>query len=196
MHTSSGKLNQVMRSSIIPIGLLPLLLSLGCGETESTAEFSPLTADDVMQQVQELERIEKEKNNAPPEPRNEPGPVDKDAPEEFTETKSGLRYRIRRKSEGRKPTASDEVLVYYHGTLDDGTVFDSSYSRGVPDEFSLRNVIAGWREGLKLVGVGGMIELEVPPELGYGDDGQGSNIPPNATLHFVVELMNARRLAR
>lgn len=120
------------------------------------------------------------------------GPVDPDAPEEFTKTASGLKYRIRRKSSGKKPTASNTVKVHYRGWLDNGTEFDSSYSRKEPASFGLRDVVAGWTEGLQLVGVGGMIELEVPSDLGYGDTGSPPSIPPKATLHFLVELLEIR----
>jgi FKBP-type peptidyl-prolyl cis-trans isomerase FkpA len=118
-----------------------------------------------------------------------PGPVDADAPTEFTETASGLRYKVLRKSDGPKPTQTDTVTVNYKGTLDSGKVFDSSYDRGEPISFSLMQVVAGWTEGLQLVGEGGMIELDVPPKLGYGAQGAPGAIPPNARLHFTVELL-------
>lgn len=115
------------------------------------------------------------------------GAVDADAPEEFTETPSGLKYRIRRKSDGPKPTAASSVRVDYKGWLDDGTEFDSSYKNGEPISFPLGGVIPGWTEGLQLVGEGGMIELEIPYQLGYGETGSPP-IPPRARLHFLVEL--------
>jgi FKBP-type peptidyl-prolyl cis-trans isomerase len=118
-----------------------------------------------------------------------PGSTDEDAPEEFTETESGLRYRILRASDEAKPTANDVVTVHYRGWLDDETVFDSSYKRAEPATFPLNGVIPGWTEGMQLVGVGGMIELEIPSDLGYGARGAGGVIPPNATLHFIVELI-------
>lgn len=118
-----------------------------------------------------------------------PGKVDSDAPEEFTTTATGLKYRIRRKTDGQKPTASSTVKVHYRGWLDNGSEFDSSYSKGMPIEFPLNGVIKGWTEGMQLIGVGGMIELEIPPELGYGPKTQ-TGIPPNSTLHFTVELLN------
>ena len=90
------------------------------------------------------------------------GPVDDDAPEEFTETDSGLKYRILRKSDGERAIASDSVTVNYRGWLDDDTEFDSSYERGEPISFPLGGVIPGWTEGMQLVGVGGMIELTIP----------------------------------
>ena len=117
-----------------------------------------------------------------------PGPSDPDAPTEFTTTSTGLQYRILRKTDGKKPNEGSSVKVNYIGKLDDGTVFDSSYARGKPAIFALPSVVAGWREGMKFVGEGGMIELIVPPELGYGEAG-AKVIPPNSTLHFVVELI-------
>ncbi len=116
-----------------------------------------------------------------------PGPQDA-ATTEFTTTASGLKYRILREGTGAKPTSADTVEVHYKGTLDDGTVFDSSYDRGESISFPLLGVIKGWTEGLQYVREGGMIELEIPGELGYGSRGT-SGIPPNATLHFVVELI-------
>ena len=113
-----------------------------------------------------------------------PGPVDKDAPEAFTTTKSGLKYRI--------PKPANSVVAHYKGWLDDGKEFDSSYKRDEPTPFPLRGVIKGWTEGLQLVGKGGMIELEVPPDLGYGADGRPPVIPPNSRLHFLVELIDIK----
>lgn len=118
-----------------------------------------------------------------------PGPADPDAPTEFTQTPSGLRYRILRKGQGDPPKASDTVRVHYVGKLDDGSEFDSSYRTGKPTEFPLSGVVKGWTEGLQLVQPGGMIELQVPPELGYGREGVPGAIPPGATLNFKVELI-------
>jgi len=117
------------------------------------------------------------------------GKVDADAPKTFSTTASGLKYRVLRKGEGAKPKATETVKVNYHGWLDGGKVFDSSYSRGEPISFPLNQVIKGWTEGMQLVGSGGMIELEIPAELGYGAGGAGGAIPPNSTLHFLVELL-------
>lgn len=120
------------------------------------------------------------------------GPTDKDAPKEFTTTESGLKYRILRKSEGKKPTATSTVTVHYRGWLDSGKEFDSSYKRGESISFPLKGVIPGWTEGLQLVGEGGMIELEIPAKLGYGDRGAPPVIPGGATLHFIVELIKVK----
>lgn len=120
----------------------------------------------------------------------EPGPKDKDAPKEFKTTESGLKYRILRKSDGPKPKKANTVKVHYRGWLDDGTEFDSSYRRNDPISFPLGRVIPGWTEGMQLVGKGGMIELEIPAKLGYGSKGVPGAIPPNAQLHFLVELLD------
>jgi FKBP-type peptidyl-prolyl cis-trans isomerase FkpA len=114
-------------------------------------------------------------------------PRDVNASRKFTVTPSGLAYRILRKSDGRKPAAGDHVLADYKGWLSDGKQFDNSYQRGKPTELHLDKVIAGWKEGLQLVGVGGMIELVIPPDLGY-EDRDIPEIPANSTLHFIVEL--------
>jgi len=116
------------------------------------------------------------------------GEIAKDAPKEFKQTDSGLRYRVLRTGTGKKPTAADSVKVNYHGWLDGGKVFDSSYERKEAISFPLNRVIKGWTEGMQLVGEGGMIELEIPSKLGYGEDGT-DGIPGGAKLHFLVELI-------
>ncbi len=120
------------------------------------------------------------------------GSVDDDADLEFKETGSGLKYRVLRLSDGRKPRASNAVTVNYRGWLDSGKEFDSSYKRGEPISFSLDGVIPGWTEGMQLIGEGGMIELWIPPDLGYGAAGSPGSVPPHATLHFVVELLRIK----
>ena len=120
------------------------------------------------------------------------GKIDKDAPKTFTATESGLKYRILRKGDGKPPKATETVEVNYHGWLDNGKVFDSSYKRKESISFPLNRVIKGWTEGMQLVGPGGMIELEIPSELGYGDRGAPPDIGPKATLHFLVELIDIK----
>lgn len=117
-----------------------------------------------------------------------PGPTDKDAPKDFTVLPSGLKYKLLRNANGKKPGPTDRVVVHYRGWLDDGKEFDSSYARGETIDFGLNEVVKGWGEGLQYCPTGGMIELEIPSELGYGSRGAGGDIPPNATLHFIVEL--------
>lgn len=111
-------------------------------------------------------------------------------------TKSGLLYRVIEagKGDGIKPT--DIVKVNYTGKLPDGKVFDSSVERGQPAEFRLNQVVKGWTEGLQLVKKGGKIELVLPPELAYGEQGAGAAIPPNATLYFEVEVLDVNPKAK
>lgn len=105
------------------------------------------------------------------------------------QTNSGLIYHEKTAGTGRQPTTASKVKVHYHGSLVDGTVFDSSVSRGEPVEFPLSAVIAGWQEGVAMMKEGGKATLIVPPELGYGASGSPPVIPPSATLIFDVELI-------
>ena len=98
-----------------------------------------------------------------------------------------------RKSGGRRPTAQDTVTVHYKGWLDNGKEFDNSYKHEDPTTFALSEVVAGWTEGLQLIGEGGKIELLIPSHIGYGPRGMASGgIPGNATLHFIVELIHVK----
>jgi len=110
--------------------------------------------------------------------------------EGVTTTPSGLQYKVLRLGQGARPTAADNVKVHYHGTLIDGTVFDSSVERGEPITFPLSGVIAGWTEGVQLMPVGSKFVFYIPSELGYGEQGAGGFIPPGATLIFEVELLD------
>ena len=104
-------------------------------------------------------------------------------------TASGLQYEIVKEGSGRQPKASDTVRCHYEGTLIDGTVFDSSYRRGMPAEFGLRQVIAGWTEGVQLMKEGSIFKFYIPYNLAYGEHGAGADIPPYAALIFTVELL-------
>ncbi len=102
---------------------------------------------------------------------------------------SGLQYEVLVAGEGAKPGADDQVRTHYHGTLIDGTVFDSSYERGAPAEFPVGGVIPGWVEALQLMNAGSKWRLHVPSELAYGAQAVGS-IPPHSVLVFDVELLD------
>ena len=108
---------------------------------------------------------------------------------EVTTTASGLQYEVLIEGTGPMPSATDTVVTHYHGTLTDGTVFDSSVERGSPASFPVNRVIAGWTEALQMMGVGSKWRLVIPPNLAYGERGAGAAIPPNATLVFEVELL-------
>ena len=103
---------------------------------------------------------------------------------------SGLQYKILTAGIGPKPTASDQVVCNYRGTLIDGTEFDSSYKRGKPATFGVGQVIKGWTEALQLMPVGSKWQLFVPSDLAYAERGAGAQIGPNATLIFEVELIS------
>jgi FKBP-type peptidyl-prolyl cis-trans isomerase len=106
-------------------------------------------------------------------------------------TPSGLIYIITKRSEGRYPRPGETVAVNYTGLLTSGVKFDSSHDRGQPYKFKLGlgRVIKGWDEGIEKLRVGEQATLIIPPQLGYGPAGSGDVIPPNATLIFIVELM-------
>ena len=103
---------------------------------------------------------------------------------------SGLQYQVLQKGEGPKPTASDKVKCHYHGTLINGTVFDSSVQRGEPAVFGVSQVIPGWVEALQLMEVGSKWRLFIPSDLAYGEHGAGEAIEPNSALVFDVELLD------
>lgn len=110
------------------------------------------------------------------------------------QTESGLQYKVLKEGTGPKPTATDKVKVHYHGTLLDGTVFDSSVERGEPISFGLDRVIKGWTEGLQLMPVGSKYVFYIPSELAYGQNPRpGGVIEPNMSLIFEVELLDIEK---
>ena len=107
---------------------------------------------------------------------------------------SGLQYEVIESGPdgGESPTSSNSVLAHYHGTLPDGTVFDSSVDRGEPATFGVSQVIAGWTEALQLMKVGDKWRLFIPPDMAYGEASPTPAIPPNSALGFEVELLEVR----
>lgn len=132
--------------------------------------------------------------------QNEKFEVNKKAGEEFlninkgkagvTTLPSGLQYQVLQQGSGANPTASDQVKCHYHGTLINGTVFDSSVERGEPAVFGVSQVIPGWVEALQLMEVGAKWRLFIPSDLAYGEHGAGEAIEPNSALVFDVELLD------
>ncbi|OON70028.1 FKBP-type peptidyl-prolyl cis-trans isomerase N-terminal domain-containing protein [Hymenobacter sp. CRA2] len=114
------------------------------------------------------------------ENKNKPG---------VTTLPSGLQYEVLQEGSGKKAGPKSSVTTHYHGTLIDGTVFDSSYERGEPATFGVNQVIAGWTEALQLMSEGAKWRLYIPSNLAYGTRGAGSDIGPNAALVFDVELL-------
>lgn len=107
-----------------------------------------------------------------------------------TATESGLLYEVISQGTGAIPTATSRVKTHYHGTLIDGTVFDSSVTRGQPIDFPVNGVIAGWTEALQLMPIGSKWRLYIPHELAYGERGAGASIAPFSALIFEVELID------
>lgn len=107
----------------------------------------------------------------------------------ITVTESGLQYEVLIQGEGDKPSLTSQVRTHYHGTLIDGTVFDSSVNRGQPAEFPVNGVIAGWTEALQMMTVGSKWRLFIPYQLAYGERGAGGAIGPYSALVFEVELL-------
>jgi len=105
-------------------------------------------------------------------------------------TSTGLQYEVLKEGSGNSPKETDQVTVHYHGTLIDGTVFDSSVDRGQPATFPVNGVIPGWVEALQLMNTGAKYKLFIPSDLAYGERGAGGAIGPHATLIFEVELIS------
>ena len=103
---------------------------------------------------------------------------------------SGLQYKVIKTGSGKKPKLTDTVVTQYRGTLIDGTEFDSSYRRGKPATFPVNGVIPGWTEALQLMEEGSKWQLVIPPNLAYGEQARGRDIPPNSTLIFELELIS------
>lgn len=113
--------------------------------------------------------------------------------ENVKSTPSGLQYIVEKEGEGEHPTAESEVTVHYTGKLLDGTVFDSSVSRGEPATFPLNRVIPGWTEGVQLMKEGAKYTFFIPSDLAYGPQGVPNAIPPHSTLIFEVELIKINK---
>ena len=111
------------------------------------------------------------------------------AREGVTTTESGLQYEVLETGSGDKPSAQSTVVTHYHGTLIDGTVFDSSVERGEPAEFGVTQVIPAWTEALLSMSVGDKWRIACPPVLAYGEQGAGDSIPPNTALVFEIHLI-------
>ena len=111
------------------------------------------------------------------------------AREEVSTTDSGLQYEVLESGDGQSPELQSTVVTHYHGTLVDGTVFDSSVERGEPAEFGVNQVIPGWTEALQLMSVRDKWRIACPPHLAYGEQGAGNAIPPNTALVFEIHLL-------
>ncbi|NCD42734.1 MAG: FKBP-type peptidyl-prolyl cis-trans isomerase [Bacteroidia bacterium] len=110
--------------------------------------------------------------------------------QEITTTLSGLQYEVFTQGQGEKPSLQNQVTVHYHGTLIDGTVFDSSVQRGEPATFPVNGVIQGWQEVIPMMNTGAKWRVFIPSDLAYGERGAGNAIPPHTPLVFDIELIS------
>lgn len=155
---------------------------------EFAKKIAPLVRDRTSKftEVQKGKELEKSKSFLA-KMENEPG---------AKKTESGLIYIPTKEGKGSTPKLADKVKVHYHGTLIDGTVFDSSKDRGTPAEFPLGGVIKCWQEGVQLIKVGGTAKLICPSDIAYGDRGAPPKINPGATLVFEVELLDILKTSK
>ena len=153
---------------------------------------SPISLEDMNEAIDDLNKrmLQKQQEQAGEEEAIGEAFLAKNAErEEIETTDSGLQYEVIAPSEGDSPELSSRVKVHYHGTLIDGTVFDSSVDRGEPIDFPVSGVIAGWTEALQLMSPGAKYKLYIPHQLAYGENGAGDVIKPFTTLIFDVELL-------
>lgn len=192
-------MKQHLRTTLaLPIALLVILLLAACGTNAPTTEATSSQAGDQAATEQPAAESESAEAEATPasdaeadQPAEASAPFEK-AKGESTVTDSGLEIIVTEAGSGPKPEPGSVVVVHYTGMLEDGTVFDSSVTRGEPISFPLGQgrVIPGWDEGIALLNQGSKAQLIIPSELGYGAQGAGGVIPPNATLIFDVELVD------
>ena len=159
---------------------------------EDAALAKPLLVELSADRLTKLKAMEKDRIATAAEPEKSKGMsfLDQAASRQGAhKTASGLVYQESVAGTGARPKVSDRVKVHYHGTLTDGTVFDSSVERGEPLVFGMTQVITGWTEGLQLMKVGGKAQLVIPADLAYGDRSPSPKIPPGSTLVFEVELL-------
>lgn len=182
-----------MKSDGLKVDLDSLVAGIKEALAGSPSRLSEEETNAALQKFQEKMQAEQEKAAA------STGSENAKAGEEFlatngkregvTTTASGLQYEVLKKADGAKPKKESTVRVHYHGTLIDGTIFDSSVERGEPAEFPVNQVIPGWTEALQLMPVGSKWKLFIPSKLAYGPRGAGDDIGPNSTLIFEVELL-------
>lgn len=156
---------------------------------------STLSQEEVQQAMMALQQEMAEKQNAAGSDNKEAGEafLAENKDKEGVQTlPSGLQYQVLKEGTGKSPSQTDTVTTHYHGTLIDGTVFDSSYERNEPATFPVNGVIAGWTEALQLMKEGAKWRLFIPSNLAYGAQGAGGAIGPHSTLVFDVELLKVK----
>lgn len=182
-----------MKGDKIKVDLDSLIAGVKAALAGEASQLSEEETNQTLQKFQEQMQAEQEKAAAAAGGENAKAGADFLAEngkrKGVVTTASGLQYEILKAAEGAKPGKEDSVKVHYHGTLIDGTVFDSSVDRGEPVEFGVTQVIPGWTEALQLMPVGSKWKLFIPSKLAYGERSASEDIGPNSTLIFEVELL-------
>jgi len=160
------------------------------GKTRLTEDEAKAVLNEVQAEVHKEQQEKAQKAAATNKTEGEAFLAANKAKEGVVTLPSGLQYKVLTAGTGPKPTAGDQVVCNYRGTLINGTEFDSSYKRGQPATFGVGQVIKGWTEALQLMPVGSKWQLFIPSSLAYGERGAGAEIGPNATLIFEVELLS------
>ena len=185
-----------LRGQAIEIDLAAFNEGIETGVQDKESKLSIDQIRDVMEKFQAKliqKQIDAEKNAAKAALEKEKAFFEENkSKSDVSSTESGLQYRIIKSGAGQQPASEDLVTVHYHGTLPDGTIFDSSYQRGEPVTFPLNRVIPGWTEALQLMKEGDKWELYIPSHLAYGPRGAGNQIGPNQPLVFEVELIKVQ----
>ncbi|MCH2044402.1 MAG: FKBP-type peptidyl-prolyl cis-trans isomerase [Saprospiraceae bacterium] len=158
------------------------------GEDNEKIKISPEQAEQILSKFFEMKAEEEAEQSVQKEKDWFAENVDNK--EGVGKTASGIRYEVLKKGEGKQPLASDQVTVHYHGTLIDGTIFDSSVDRGEPATFVIQQLIPAWVEIIPMMKEGGKWKIYVPFDQAYGAQGAGGSIPPYSTLIFEIELIS------
>lgn len=172
-------------------GMQPEAVLSGMADALAGRE-SPISLDDMNEAIDDLNKrmIQKQQEEAGSiEAEGEAFLAQNAERDEINITESGLQYEVLEEGAGESPELSSRVKVHYHGTLVDGTVFDSSVERGQPIDFPVSGVIPGWTEALQMMSPGAKYKLYIPHQLAYGESGAGGVIKPFSTLVFDVELL-------
>lgn len=172
-------------------GMQPEAVLSGMADALAGRE-SPISLDDMNEAIDDLNKrmIQKQQEEAGSiEAEGEAFLAQNAERDEINITESGLQYEVLEEGAGDSPELSSRVKVHYHGTLVDGTVFDSSVERGQPIDFPVSGVIPGWTEALQMMSPGAKYKLYIPHQLAYGESGAGGVIKPFSTLIFDVELL-------
>jgi len=178
--------SNLITSGVKSISVDPFMEALDAAFNGKMPELSPEEANNILQEY--FGKIQEEQAGKAIEAGKKF--LEENAKKEgVTTTESGLQYEVITEGKGEAPKGTDSVKCHYHGTLIDGTVFDSSVNRGEPATFPVNGVIGGWIEALQLMPVGSKWKLYVPSDLAYGAQGAGNLIGPHTTLIFEVELL-------